>query len=141
MDTVAPAPPAPAVPARQPRASLWALRVLLTGQLLAVLAQPVLAGLFLTGDVDAITGHGLIGSLLPLLGLLVVGGASAYVLGGRGRLWVLPAAVVLFLAEGLQVGMGYARTLQMHIPLGVAIVTVSVLSTIWVWSSSARRPR
>ncbi|GEL19801.1 hypothetical protein [Pseudonocardia asaccharolytica] len=141
MDTVAPAPPAPAVPARRLRASLWALRALLTVQLFAVLALPVLAGLFLTGDVDAITGHGLIGGLLPLLGLLVIGGALAYVLGGRGRLWVLPAAVVLFLAEGLQVGMGYARTLQVHIPLGAAVVTTVVLLAIWVWSPSARRPR
>ena len=38
----------------RPRVSLWSLRVVLTVHLLAVLAQPVLAGLFLTGDVDAI---------------------------------------------------------------------------------------
>ena len=51
---------------RRPRTSLWALRIVITVLLLAVLAQPVLAGLFLTGDIDAISVHGLFGELLAL---------------------------------------------------------------------------
>jgi hypothetical protein len=135
VDTLAP----PVV--RTPRLSLWFLRTVLTVHLVAVLAQPVLAGLFLTGDVDAITVHGTIGTFVVLFGLVVVAATIAYVLGGRGRLWVLPVAVVLFLAEGFQVGMGYSRQLQIHVPLGVAIVTTAVLLAVWVWSPSARRPR
>jgi hypothetical protein len=49
--------------------------------------------------------------------------------------------VALFLVVGLQIGMGFSRTLEVHIPLGVAIVTMSVLLTIWVWTPSAARPR
>ena len=123
------------------RTSLWLLRAALTVHLLAVLAQPVLAGLFLTGDIDAIAVHGTIGSTLAAVDLLVIGVTLVHVLGGRGRLWVLPVIVVLFLAVGLQVGMGYARTLEIHVPLGVAIVTASVLLAAWVWSPSAGRPR
>jgi hypothetical protein len=123
------------------RTSLWLLRSVLTVHLLAVLAQPVLAGLFLTGDIDAIAMHGTFGSTLAAIDLLVIGVTLLYVLGGRGRLWVLPVIVGLFLAVGLQVGMGYARTLEVHVPLGVAIVTASVLLAAWVWSPSAGRTR
>ena len=125
---------------RRPRVSLLLLRILVTAYLVAVLAQPVLAGLFLTGDVDAITVHGAIGSALAAFGMVLIVATVAYVVR-RGRLWVLPAAVVLFFATGLQVGMGYARTLQIHVPLGVAIATASILLAIWVWSPSAALPR
>jgi hypothetical protein len=123
-----------------PRLSLLLLRILITAYLVAVLAQPVLAGLFLTGDVDAIAVHAAVGSALAAFGMVLIAATLVYVLR-RGRLWVLPAAVVLFLAVGLQIGMGYARALQIHVPLGVAIVTASILLAIWVWTPSAARPR
>ena len=125
----------------RPRLSLWLMRTVLSVHLLAVLAQPVLAGLFLTGDIDAIAVHGTVGSTLAAVDLVMVGATLGYVLGGRGRLWVLPVAVALFLAVGLQIGFGYSRTLEIHIPLGVAIVTTSVLLAVWVWSPSAGRAR
>ena len=128
-------------PGRRPRASLWTLRFLLTAHLVAVLAQPVLAGLFLTGDVDAIEVHGLVGSLLALVAMSLVAGALAYVVGGRGRLWVLPVTVLLFLVEGFQIGVGHSRALEVHVPLGVAIVVAAVLLAAWVWTPSAARPR
>lgn len=127
--------------ARSPRITLALLRVVVTAHLVAVLAQPVLAGRYLTGDVDAITAHGAVGSSLAALDLLVIAAAVVYVVGGRGRLWVLPATVLMFVAVGLQIGMGYARQLGVHVPLGVGIVTASVLLTAWVWTPSARRPR
>ncbi len=130
-----------AAPTRRPRISLWTLRVLVTGHLVAVLAQPVLAGRFLTGDVDAIGVHGLVGSLLPLLGMGLMACALAYAVAGRGRLWVLPVTVLLFLADGFQIGVGYSRNLEVHVPLGVAIVVAAVLLAAWVWTPSAARPR
>lgn len=125
---------------RRPRLSLWFLRVVTTVHLVLVLAQPVLAGLFLTGDVDAITMHGTIGSALAAVSLVLIGLTLVYVLR-RGRLWVLPVTIALFLAVGLQIGLGFARVLQIHVPLGVAIVTASALLAVWVWSPSAARPR
>ena len=137
MDTLAP----PIVPVRRPRATLWTLRTLLTLFLLAVLAQPVLAGMFLTGDVDAIGVHGLVGSFLALGAMALIAVALAYVLAGRGTVWVLPVTVLLFLAVGFQIAAGYARQLELHIPLGVLIVTTSVLVTAWSWTPWAARPR
>lgn len=130
----------PAGTDRRPRLSLWLLRVVATVHLVMVLAQPVLAGMFLTGNVDAITMHGLIGSVLAAVSLALIGTALLYVLR-RGRLWVLPVMVALFLAVGFQIGLGHSRSLGAHIPLGVAIVTASVLIAVWVWSPSAARPR
>lgn len=123
------------------RLTLWPLRLLVTVHLVAVLAQPVLAGRFLTGDVDAITVHGRIGGSLAAVGIVLIALTLLYVLAGRGRLWVAPVAVVLFLADGIQIGAGYARNLALHIPLGVTIVVASVLLAIWVWSPSAGRAR
>lgn len=138
VDTVTPV----EAPARRgPRVSLWLLRAVVTVHLVAVLVQPMLAGLFLTGDVEAIAVHGLVGSALAAWSLLTIGVVIGYVTAGRGRLWVLPVTVVLFLAEGLQIGYGYSRTLQVHIPLGVLIVTASVLLAAWAWTPSAARAR
>jgi hypothetical protein len=138
VDTLAP--PA-AAPARRPRISLWTLRLLLTGHLVAVLAQPVLAGRYLTGDVDAMAAHGLLGSLLALFAMILIAAALAYVVAARGQLWLLPVTVLLFLAQGFQIGMGYARELHLHVPLGVAIVVGAVLLVAWVWTPAAGRPR
>ncbi len=130
----------PAGTARGPRLSLWLLRVVATVHLVMVLAQPVLAGLFLTGNVDAITVHGTVGSLLAAVSLVLAVTSVGYVLR-RGRLWVLPVTVALFLAVGFQIGLGHDRSLGVHVPLGVAIVTASVLVVGWVWSPAAARPR
>ena len=128
-------------PPRRPVVTLWLLRALLTGHLLAVLAQPLLAGRYLAGDVDAIEAHSLVGSLLPGVALLLAVGALAFVVAARGRWWLLPVVVVLFLAEGLQVGMGFSRVLAVHVPLGVGIAATSVLLAAWSWTPGAGRPR
>jgi hypothetical protein len=130
----------PSAAPRRPALSLWLLRAVVTTHLVLVLVQPVLTGLFLTGDVDAITAHGLVGSALAAVSLAAVAATLLHVLR-RGKLWVLPAAVLLFLATGAQVGLGYARALQAHVPLGVAIAAASVLLTAWAWSAAATRPR
>lgn len=136
MDTL----PRPARTARRPRLTLWLLRLAVTAHLVAVTAQPLLAGLFLTGDVDAITLHGTLGSVLAGLDLLVFASALAYALRG-GRLWPIPVAVLQFVAAGLQIGLGHSRALQAHLPLGVAMVAVALVLAIWVWTPAAARPR
>lgn len=127
--------------ARRPRVSLWLLRTVLTVHLLLVLAQPVLAGLFLTGNVAAIGVHGAVGILIASFELVVIGVAAGYVLRGRGPVWVLPVAVALPVATGTQIHAGFARELALHIPLGVAVVSTSVLLAVWVWTPSAGRAR
>ena len=126
---------------RRPRVALWLLRAVLTAHLLAVLAQPVLAGYYLTGDMDAIGWHATVGSTLAAVALLVIAAAVGYVLVRRGSWWLPAVAVLLFLADGFQIGMGYERALEIHMPLGVAIVVGSVLLVGWSWTPVRARAR
>lgn len=129
------------VPDCGPRITLWLLRVLVTVHMLAVCIQPVLAGLYLSGDFDALALHATNASILTSLSLLQLIGAVLFWLAGRGRWWPALCAVVLFVAETLQIGYGYSRVLYLHIPLGVVIVCGSVLLTIGIWCSAARQAR
>jgi len=102
--------------------------------------QPVLAGLFLSGDVDAIDMHATVANAVAFVSMALVGIGIGYVVA-RGRWWVLVALVALLAAIVGQAFAGYARVLELHIPLGVLIVTASVLLAIWVWTPGAARPR
>jgi len=137
VNTTTARPPAPP----GPRLTLGLLRTLAVLFLLAVLAQPVLAGLYLSGEWDALGVHSANATLVQFLSFLVLLSALAYWLAGRGRGRVALAAAVLFVAVTLQAGFGYARELGLHIPLGVALVTATVLFTIWVCGRGGRAPR
>lgn len=97
----------------------------------AAVAQPLLAGAFLNGEADAMLVHGPLGSgLVAVTMFLLAPAALLFLVPGKGSYWPLVVAVLLFFAEGLQVGMGHSRQLGIHIPLGVAIVGTSV-ALVW----------
>lgn len=99
----------------------------------AALLQPVLAGSYLSGDVDAIQVHSGVGTLLlPLLAMAQVVAAALFWRPGRGPGWPVLLCVAIFFAEGLQIGMGYSRSLAVHIPLGAGIVATSVVLAAWL---------
>jgi hypothetical protein len=135
------APPAPQVPVSRPGASLWTLRGVALVHAAAVVGQPLLAGRYLGGDVDSLAVHSLNGSLLPVLTMLQGIAALVYVWPGGGRGWPFLWTFLLFFAEGIQIGLGHSRQLAIHLPLGVGIVLVQVLLTVWLFRSGARRPR
>lgn len=97
----------------------------------AAVAQPFLAGAYLNGDLAAMQVHGPLGSGLVAFTMMVLGPASLlFIFPGKGSFWPLVIAVLLFLGEGLQIGMGYSRQFGVHIPLGVAVTGVSV-GLVW----------
>lgn len=97
----------------------------------AAVAQPVLAGAYFNGDADAMLVHGPLGSGLVAVTMMMLGPAAIlFIVPGKGSFWPLVIAVLLFLSESLQVGMGYTRQFAIHIPLGVAIVGVAV-ALVW----------
>lgn len=132
---------APARVRSGPRATLSMLRATVVLHALAVVLQPVLAGMYLGGDVDAIGVHSGNASLVSLLALTQIVSATVYAWPGGGRVWPLAASVALLPAEGFQIGMGYNANLPVHIPLGVAIIVGQVLLTVWVLRSGAKAPR
>lgn len=129
------------VAVRGPRATVWLLRVTATGQAGLAVLQPVLAGWYLSGDYDALGAHDTNAGFVAGAVLATLAAALLYWLPGRGRGWPVLVPVVLFVALVFQFGAGYGRELALHIPLGVGIVTVSVLFALWAWSPAARRAR
>lgn len=120
MDILVAPPERAALPERVaspgPLVTLWLLRTVVTLFLLAVLAQPVLAGLYLSGEFDALAVHAAIAGVVILLAMVLVGATLLFSTIGRGQFWPLPVAVAAFLAAGFQTGFGYARQLGLHIP-------------------------
>ncbi|WP_217369982.1 hypothetical protein [Nonomuraea antri] len=114
---------------------VWALRVLATAHLAGVLAQAVLAGLFVTGDVDLLAWHrgngGFTHSVLYLQTL------AAFLLWRPARvaLWPALASLGLVAMELAQIGLGQARVIALHIPLGMAVFGLSAVFTAWTWWS------
>jgi hypothetical protein len=136
----APNPTSPA-PAPKPRATLWLLRAALTVQAVAAVAQPVLAGRYLSGDFDALAIHGGVAGVVLLTTIAAFAAAVLYWLAGRGTGWPALALVALFVAVITQIAVGALRILAIHIPLGVAIVATAVVLAVWSFRPAARRTR
>lgn len=118
----------------------WILVVVLGLHAAVAFDQAILAGAYLSGSLVAMQVHGILGSSIVVITMAQAAVALLFWLVGRGPWWPLAASAVLFLVEGMQIGFGYARTLGLHVPLGVAII-VSVIA-MFVWSLRWRpRPR
>lgn len=126
---------------KRPRFTLVLLQVFLVLHALLVIAQPIMAGMYLSGEVDAMNVHSPIGSTLWMITMLQIVIAALYWRPGGGRLWPAIATVVLFFAEFTQMTLGHSSTLAVHVPLGVSIVAGVVLMTVWSFTPAARRPR
>ncbi|MET0692430.1 MAG: hypothetical protein ABWY56_00790 [Propionibacteriaceae bacterium] len=128
-------------PRRRAFSVAWVvLRVVATAHALMTVSQAVTIGQYLQGNYAMIRLHAIVaGNLILVAALLGVTGVVYVLLGGR--VWVAFACAPLFFAEGIQTGMGYSRQLGIHIPLGVAIVTVALVLAVWSWTRAAGRPR
>ncbi|HLR86082.1 MAG TPA: hypothetical protein VK059_14090 [Nocardioidaceae bacterium] len=109
----------------------WILVVILGVHAAIAFNQSVLAGMYLSGSLDAMEWHGAIGSALTVVVMVQSLVSLLFFFPGRGPWWPLVASIALFFVEGLEIGMGYARTLGLHIPLGVAIIVVTIGMFVW----------
>jgi hypothetical protein len=126
---------------RRPRVSLWGLRITLLLHAGMLVAQPILAGYFLSGEVDAMSVHGPIGSTVWMLAMIQFVAAVCYWLAGGGRGWPALLTAVLFFAEFVQLTFGYLQNFAVHVPLGTAIVATAVWMAVWSFRPAARRSR
>ncbi len=121
------------------RTTRWSLRVGFGVQAGLAAAQPMLAGSYLSGNLDAISVHSAIGGNLPVVGFLALILAVLHWRPGRGPAWPALTMVVLSVLIVVQANAGYSRTLGLHIPLGVAIVGTTV--GLFGWSVFGPEPR
>lgn len=127
---------------RRPRASLQVLRITLVVHAALVVAQPIAAGYFLSGNVDAMTSvHSPIGGSVWMIAMIQTVVAATYWLAGGGRAWPLVLSAVLIVAEFTQLIFGYAQNFAVHVPLGTAIVVTVVWMTVWSFRPTARLSR
>jgi hypothetical protein len=101
---------------------LPALRVVAVLHALSFLLQPIMAGLFLSGQDTAIDMHAMNASIVMTLCLIMT--ILAFPLWRRGLVprAVFTTSLVLLIAEGLQMGAGYGHVMWVHIPLGVLLM-------------------
>lgn len=124
------------------RGTLWLLRLVFGLHAAVAVAQPVSAGLYLSGDLDAISLHSTLGGTLIVVGFLAMVAATLHWWPGRGPAWPSAATLLLLVAEVMEVALGYSRTLGLHIPLGVGVVGLTVVLFAWsVFGRHQPRPR
>lgn len=113
--------------------TLWLFRAVLTFHVGLLVAQPILIGLFVAGDFDMLTPHAIVGGLILTVCMVQWASALLLWLPGRYSPWPLLLTIAMFIAEIIQLSAGYARNLGLHVPLGVALVVLSIQLLIWAW--------
>jgi hypothetical protein len=98
-------------------AGLWVLRVASVLFLVAVLAQALFAGLFVTGDVGFLDMHSLNASVIAF------SAAACFVasLIMRAPRRIVHVGLIASLMTVAQIAAGFLRIIPLHIPLGVAM--------------------
>ena len=101
---------------------LPALRVVAVLHALSFLLQPILAGLFLSGQDSAIDSHATNATIVVTLCLVMT--LLAFPAWRRGLVprAAFTTSVALFVVEILQMGAGYGHVMWIHIPLGVIMM-------------------
>ncbi|MEV0219528.1 hypothetical protein [Streptomyces sp. NPDC050704] len=117
------------------------LRVCTCVLLLLTLAQPVLAGMFITGDTDLLDLHALNATLVSTMSWLTVAAAVTLWRPGGGPAWPIGLTLLVAGLVEAQSGFGYARDLALHIPLGVALVAGLTAQTYWVFAHRTGRAK
>ncbi|MFD8994284.1 hypothetical protein [Streptomyces abikoensis] len=103
--------------------------------LLDTLAQAALAGLFVTGDLDLLAWHAANAGVLSALTVLETVAALLVWRRLRGPRWPVVASVVLVALVSAQRGLGEARVLAGHIPLGTAIFGCATALACWAFTN------
>lgn len=121
-------------PVRSGRWIVVGLRVSLVLLMITLFVQVVLAGLFITGDVDMLKAHSENSATgIGTLDLIVLIFAILLRWPGRGPvgpMWVGIALVVLLEVQG---GLGYLRLIAWHIPVAVVVIVIGAIFTNWAF--------
>ncbi|MFJ9828349.1 hypothetical protein ACIRSU_28875 [Streptomyces sp. NPDC101160] len=110
---------------------MW--RGAVTAHVTAILAQPVFAGVYLSGDYDGLGLHETGANVVTSLCLVQL--AVATVLWVRlRRSWPFLVTLALAVAETVQYFAGTGGALWLHIPLGVFTIVAAALLFVAAWA-------
>ena len=119
-----------AISRRWPR---WLFRATTTVSAILLFDQAVFAGQFLAGTYDSLHVHR---ENATFAGISVLVSTVAAVLvrwPGRGPWWPILACIGIFALIALQIMLGFARIVTLHVPLGVATIGVAAALAVWAW--------
>ena len=111
----------------------WVFRTTVTIEALLAFAQPVLIGGFLQGRYASLELHKENATFTGVTAMVMLLAAVVQWRPGRGPAWPVIASLAIVAAIVVQIIVGYARTLAVHVPLGVLIVAGDVLLLVWAW--------
>ncbi|MEV0648942.1 hypothetical protein AB0I28_27185 [Phytomonospora sp. NPDC050363] len=115
----------------------WVLRALVSAHVAAIFGQPVFAGVYLTGDFDALRWHALGADVVFYIALAQL--IAAIVVWVRlRRAWPFVTTAALVAAETVQYLAGMEGALWLHLPLGVLTVAALAVLFIAVWRGPVR---
>ena len=117
------------------------LKLVACAHLGALSLQPVLVGQYLAGRPEIMAIHGPVGETAVWIALAQAVVALWCWRLGAVHLWTAVACVAIFALDGLQVHLGHARTLTVHIPLGAGLLALSLALTLEVWGQLRRARR
>ncbi|WP_202638027.1 hypothetical protein [Bailinhaonella thermotolerans] len=110
----------------------WVYRAAVTAHAAAIIGQPVFAGVYLTGDFDALRWHATGADVVTSIGYAqLVAAVAVWVRLRRAEPFLATLAVVA--AETAQYFAGLEGALWLHVPLGVMTVAALVVQFIAVW--------
>ncbi|CAM3420133.1 hypothetical protein [Stackebrandtia soli] len=130
--------PASARTDRIPGWIIWTLRPLTALIAVGTIAQPVVAGLFITGNVNLLVAHLMIALALMVASLLLLIGTILYWRPGRGSARPILRSGVLFVLILGQSALGAFRILELHFPLAFVVGGVASGIAAWAWAESTR---
>jgi hypothetical protein len=107
----------------------------------AIVGQPVFAGVYMSGDYDGLRWHAVGADTVTSIGYLQA--IAAIMVWVRLRqVWPFLATLALVAAETVQYLAGMDGALWLHLPLGVMTIVALVVLFIAVWRQPLlRRPR
>jgi heme A synthase len=112
---------------------VWPLRISASLAALLLFDQAVFAGQFLSGTFASLHTHRENATYAGITVLVTAMCAALVRWPGRGPVWPMLACLGLFALIALQIVLGFARVLGLHIPLGVLIIMSGVHLAVWSW--------
>ena len=111
----------------------WLLRVVTVLATLSAFTQAVLAGGVVAGRIEALPLHSANGLLLALGNVVLLVALVLAWRPGGGPAWTVFAGLLLAFATMVQLGLGFSRSLAIHVPLGTTVIIAVFLLLVWAW--------
>lgn len=111
----------------------WLFRITSTVAAITLFDQAVFAGQFLSGTYGSLHTHRENATFAGIAVLISTVAAVLVRWPGRGPWWPIVGSLGIFGLIALQIVLGFARVIAVHVPLGVATIILAAGVAVWAW--------